>query len=97
MIIHRSFISLLTYLFGPLFFLLLLGVIPAFSASITMEYSLGFNGIFQLGKWAPLNIMLENRGRTTSGTLEVVVTSGSEYRRDVHDTPYSMDIEFALY
>ncbi|UCF55732.1 MAG: hypothetical protein JSW15_06305 [Deltaproteobacteria bacterium] len=37
--------------------------------------------------------MLENRGRTTNGTLEVVVTSGSEYRRDVHDTTYSMDVE----
>jgi hypothetical protein len=37
--------------------------------------------------------MLENRGRTTNGTLEVVVTSGSEYRRDVHDSTYSMDVE----
>jgi hypothetical protein len=93
MIIHRSFISPLTYLFGPLAFLLLLGVIPAFPASISLEYSLGFNGLFQLGKWAPLNIMLENNGRTTSGTLEIIVTSGSEYRRDVHYATYAMDVE----
>ena len=93
MIIHRSFISLLTFLFGPLSFLLLIGVIPAFSASISLEYSLGFNGLFQLGKWAPLNIMLDNNGSTTSGTLEVVVTSGSEYHRDVHYATYSMDVE----
>ena len=58
-----------------------------------MDYSLGFNGLFQLNKWTPLNIMLENRGRTTNGTLEVVVTSGSEYHRDVHDTTYSRDVE----
>ena len=93
MIIHRSFISLLKYLFGPLFILLFLGLIPAFSASISLDYSLGFNGLFQLGKWAPLNIMLENNGRTISGILEVVVTSGSEYRRDVHYATYSMDVE----
>ncbi len=85
--------GLLKFLFGPLSILLLIGVIPAFSASISLDYSLGFNGLFQLGKWAPLNIMLENNGRTTSGILEVVVTSGSEYRRDVHYATYSMDVE----
>ncbi len=93
MIIHRPFIHLCKYLFGPLSLVLLLLLIPAFSAPITMEHSLGFNGIFQLDKWTPLNIMLENRGRTTTGTLEVVVTSGSEYRGDVHYATYSTDVE----
>jgi hypothetical protein len=58
-----------------------------------MEYSLGFNGLFSLNRWTPLTIVLENRDRTIYGLLEVVVTSGSEYRRDVHDTTYSMDVE----
>jgi hypothetical protein len=58
-----------------------------------MEYSLGFNGSFLLKRWSPLSIVLENRGRSTHGLLEVVVTSGSEYHRDVHDTTYSMDVE----
>jgi hypothetical protein len=58
-----------------------------------MEYSLGFNGFFQLDKWTPLHVVLENRGRTISGTLEVVVTSGSEYRRNVNYATYSMDVE----
>lgn len=61
-----------------------------------MEHSLGFNGIFQLDKWTPLNVMLENRGRTISGILEVVVTSGSEYRGDVNYATYSMDVELPV-
>jgi hypothetical protein len=58
-----------------------------------MEYSLGFNGYFQLETWTPLTIVLENRGRATSGTLEVIVTSGSEYLRNIYQTTYSMDVE----
>ncbi|NIS59465.1 MAG: hypothetical protein GTO13_01805 [Proteobacteria bacterium] len=96
MIIHRLFIKLLRYLFGPLSLVLLLQLIPAYSASITMEHSLGFNGIFQLDKWTPFNVMLENRGRTISGILEVVVTSGSEYRGDVNYATYSMDVELPV-
>ncbi len=93
MITHRSCINLFKYLLGPLLLVLLIRLTPAFSASITMEYFLGFNGLFTLHRWTPLNVILENRGRTTKGTLEVVVTSGSEYFRDVRDTTYSMDVE----
>lgn len=67
--------------------------LSAFSAALSMEYSLGFNGHFQLETWTPLTVVLENRGRATSGRLEVVVTSGSEYRRDVYQTTYSLDVE----
>ena len=67
--------------------------LTAFSDPIAIEYSLGFNDRFQLGKWTPLTVVLENRGRTTSGILEVIVTSGSEYLRNIHQTVYSMDVE----
>jgi len=80
-------------IFAALFFLVLLCPFPAHSASVSMEYSLGFNGLFSLNRWTPLTIVIENRGRTIYGLLEVVVTSGSEYRQDVHDTTYSMDVE----
>ncbi len=93
MIKYQSLINLFIYLFGPLLLVLFLPLIPAFSAPITMEYSLGFDGFFQLNKWAPLHVMLENRGKTINGTLEVIVTSGNEYLRNVHDTTYSMDAE----
>ena len=83
----------LSKFFIALLFLVLLCPFPAFSASVSMEYSLGFNSLFSLNRWTPLNIILENRGKTIYGLLEVVVTSGSEYRRDVHDTTYSMDVE----
>ena len=93
MIEKKSSIHLIKYLLIVLFFLILLCPFPASSASVSMEYSLGFNGLFSLNRWTPLNIVLENRGRTIYGLLEVVVTSGSEYRRDVHDTTFSMDVE----
>ena len=66
---------------------------PSCAATFSMDYSLGFNGYFQAEKWTPLTVVLENRGRTISGTLEVLVTSGSEYRKDVHQTTYSMEVE----
>jgi len=37
--------------------------------------------------------VIENRGRSFEGALEVVVTSGSEFRGDVRDTTYTMDVE----
>ncbi len=66
---------------------------PAFSSSIEMEYTLGFNGIYKLGTWTPLTITLENRIGTARGILEVVVSSGSEYGRNVRDVVYSTEVE----
>jgi hypothetical protein len=63
------------------------------SAAVSMEYFLGFNGHFQLNSWTPLTVFLENRGRPTRGNLEVVVTSGSEFRQDVYPTTYAIDTE----
>ena len=83
---------------GKLFFAALFALIvfsPALgvSAPVSMETFLGFDGVFSLHKWTPLNIILENRGATIKGILEVVVTSGSEFHGDVHDTTYVMDVE----
>ena len=76
---------------------LILWPIPIFASSITMEYQIGFNDRFQLGKWTPINILVENRGRDISGTLQVTNTSGSEYRGDVHSVSHTMDIELPTY
>ena len=73
--------------------LISLSPLRASSAALSLDYSLGFDGYFQLKAWTPLTVMLENRGRAISGTLEVIVTSGSEYRRDIHETTYSLDVE----
>ena len=67
--------------------------LPAWAAALSMEAALGFNGYFQLGAQTPLTVVLENRGRNTSGTVEVMVTSGSEYLRNIHQTTYTMDVE----
>ena len=66
---------------------------PAYPAAVAMDYSLGFNGYFQLHEWTPLTVVLENRGRATSGTLEVIVTSGSEYQQDVYQSTYARDVD----
>jgi hypothetical protein len=65
----------------------------ALSAAVSMEYYLGFNGHFQLDSWTPITVVLENRGKPTLGKLEVIVTSGSEFRQDVYPTTYSLDAE----
>jgi hypothetical protein len=67
--------------------------LPAHTAGLSLDYVLGFNGHFQINKWTPIAVVLENRGRTIRGTLEVVVTSGSEYRHDVYQNTYAMEIE----
>ena len=66
---------------------------PALSAAVSMEYFLGFNGHFQLNSWAPITVVLENRGKSTRGKLEVIVTSGSEFRQDVYPTIYALDAD----
>ena len=58
-----------------------------------MDYSIGFNGYFQLNNWTPLNIVVDNRGRAARGKLEVIVTSGSEYHGDVYRTAYTTEVD----
>jgi len=67
--------------------------IPSFAAGYSMDYSIGFNGYFQLNSWTPLSVVVDNRGRATSGKLEVVVTSGSEYHEDVNRTIYTAAVD----
>jgi hypothetical protein len=67
--------------------------LPALSATVSLEYFLGFNGHFQLNSWTPVTVVLENRGKPTRGKLEVIVTSGSEFRQDVYPTTYALDAE----
>ena len=67
--------------------------LSAFSATLSLECALGFNGYFQLETWAPLTVVLENRGRATNGTLEVIVTSGSEFLHNIYQTTYATEVE----
>ena len=64
----------------------------AISGSISMEYSLGFNGVFKLSSWTPLTVSLENKGPSFDGSLEVIVTRGSEYLRNVKSATYAVDV-----
>jgi hypothetical protein len=79
--------------FGLFLFALLTAPASAYSSVISMEHSVGFNGHFQLKKWAPITVVLENRGSATNGQLEVVVTSGSELKQNIYQTTYAMEVE----
>jgi len=67
--------------------------LPSYSAGFTLDYSIGFNGHFQLDSWTPLSVILNNRGRAVSGSLEVIVTSGSEYQGNVYRTVYQTNVD----
>ena len=67
--------------------------LPALSAAISLEYTIGFNDQFQLNTWTPVTVFIENKGRSINGTLEVLVTSGSEYDQDVYQANYALDVE----
>jgi hypothetical protein len=67
--------------------------LPSVSVGFSMDYSIGFNGHFQLNNWTPLSVVLDSRGRTVSGSLEVIVTSGSEYHGDVYRTIYATEVD----
>ena len=67
--------------------------LPSESTGFLVDYSIGFNNHFQLNSWTPLNVMLDNRGRSTNGKLEVIVTSGSEYKGDIYRTTYTTDVD----
>ena len=66
---------------------------PAYSAPLSLDYAIGFNGRFQLHTWTPVAVVIDNRGRAMHGTLEVIVTSGSEYHQNVLPTTYTMDVD----
>ena len=66
---------------------------PAGAATFSLDYSLGFNGQFQLDRWSPLSVVLENKGQATRAELEVIVTSGSEYQGDVYRSVYATDVD----
>ena len=66
---------------------------PAGQTRIDLDHEIGFNGKFKLRNWTPLQVTLENRGPETRGRLEVIVTSGSEYRGDVYQTIYTTEVD----
>jgi len=66
---------------------------PTLAAGFSLEYSIGFNGRFQVDSWTPLSVEIDNRGRAAAGRLEVIVTSGSEYHDDVHRTVYTAEVD----
>lgn len=80
---------------GQLLLFMLCWPLSAFAADVKLELSLGYNDLFRLDKWFPLNVLIENKGRTINGSLEVKVSSGSEYLDNVHSTTHSMDVELS--
>lgn len=64
-----------------------------YAEPFSLGYILGFNGVFQLGQWTPLTVMIENRGKGFKGLLEVETAGGSEYRNDVRRRTYTASVD----
>ena len=73
--------------------MVILAPLPSRAAAFSLDYSIGFNGQFQLDRWSPLSVVLENKGPATRAKLEVIVTSGSEYQGDVYQSVYETDVD----
>ena len=58
-----------------------------------MESVVGFSGTFKVSSWTPLSVRIENRGKLTKGTLDVIVRSGNEYQNNIEETVYSRTVE----
>jgi hypothetical protein len=81
------------YIFLALALMVICFPSPAGAAAFSLDYAIGFNGQFQLGRWSPLSVVVENKGRETRAKLEVIVTSGSEYQGDVYRSVYAADVD----
>ncbi|MBF0280599.1 MAG: hypothetical protein HQM13_22585 [SAR324 cluster bacterium] len=65
----------------------------AAEAVILMESSIGFSDTFQVRKWTPFSVTLENRGKLIYGTLQIVVRSGNEYKKNLAESVYQQKVE----
>ncbi len=61
-------------------------------AQVSIEYQFGFANRFQLEKWTPLSVIVENKGSTVDGFLEVIITFGSTYQKTLQKTAYSKKV-----
>ena len=61
---------------------------------IKMSSVFGFNGILKTGAWTPVSIILENKGKPLeNGILEITVTRGDEFNRDIYHTRYTQRVD----
>ncbi len=56
---------------------------------ITMEVTVGFDGIFRLEKWTPIQIILNNEGEDIIGEITAEVTEGIQYKDNLLVSSYS--------
>lgn len=62
-------------------------------ASVTVKATVGFEGVFITKRWIPVTVEVHNQGKPVSGTLEIVVTSGSEFQHNIYPTRYTTPVE----
>lgn len=61
---------------------------------ITVSPVFGFNGVIRSGAWTPVSVVLENRGAPVyDGRLEITVTRGDEYRKDMYHNRYTTRVD----
>jgi hypothetical protein len=79
--------------------LILFGFLPlavfANSALITINYTIGFNGIFSLNTWTPITLSISNNGSQFNGELEILTKSGNEYQKNINISKYRQSLDIA--
>ncbi len=58
-----------------------------------LDVLIGFNGLYRLNTWTPVQIIAENQGRRVVGKISVQVVRGSEFRGGTSVTHYVRDVE----
>lgn len=72
--------------------LLTFGVVSGQEKELVITEILGFSDYYKMGSWTPLSVLLQNRGKTVDGWLEVILTSGSEFKGNIRETVYRKKI-----
>ncbi len=76
------------------FLILCLGLLPASVwARVEMTVDLGHQGTVRLERWNPVTVSLHNSAEALRGEVGVRVWRGSEYRKDLHVTTMTREVQ----
>ncbi len=62
-------------------------------SQLDLQASVGFSGVYRLGRWTPVVVSVANRGRDLVGELDVVVTGGDELQGTVERTVHRRTLD----
>lgn len=80
-----------------LLLVILIGFLPvavfAKPSAITINHTIGFNGVFTLNTWTPITLSISNSGGQFKGELEIQTKSGNEYQKNINIHRYRQSLD----